>query len=124
MRRVLSSLFRTISVVLLDKRKNVLRKGIMYRMRCAVCRGLSSNRSLCVHERVVFNSDQSSNEQRFENQRCEDDELYFLIRYERRKRNNKNESGFVYFDHSSFVLSMFNRRESNDEPLLRFVEQK
>ena len=49
----------------------------MYRVPCFVCQGLSSNLSLCVHERAVVNAGQSSNEQRFENQRCEDDELYF-----------------------------------------------
>ena len=57
MRRILSSLFRTTSVVLLEKRKNVPHKGAVHRVQCVVSKGLSSNRSICIHERAVVNAD-------------------------------------------------------------------
>ena len=48
MRRILSSWFRTNSLVLLDKRRNVLHKGAAHRVQCVICKVLSSNLSFCI----------------------------------------------------------------------------
>lgn len=77
LRRMLSSRFRTTSVVLFDRRANVYGKKANQRVQCVICRGTANNRSLCLHEKTVAQEISSTTMIHEEQLQAAENDLYF-----------------------------------------------